>query len=258
MSIQKKDYKMIFAHPDDEVLWASSMIKDAKKILICFLESPGNKAISSGRKEAFKNFPINNVINLGIKEINATKHANWRNPSFLRYGIFHKSNHELYKIKYQELYKALKEELKKKDIVVTHNPWGEYGHEEHVLVYKVVAKLKAELQLQVYVTGYVSNRSIYAMNKSKALLCQNPLIYQTNDHFTSLISHHYKRHGIWTWWSDYKWPKYESFFLLEESKSKFTGKSSSELMNHILFNETNIEFRDVIKFFYSKILNFFR
>lgn len=258
MSFYHKDFKMVFAHPDDEILWASSVIKNAKKIVICFLESPGNAVISAGRKSAFLDFPLNNVINLGIQEINVSKHANWRNPSVSRYGIFHNGNRELYKAKYHELYNALKMELKKEDIVVTHNPWGEYGHEEHVLVHNVLADLKAELLLEIYVTGYVSNRSIYAMNLSRAALDREPLIYETDNHFIDLLSAHYKKHNVWTWWRDYEWPKYESFYLLNKSNENVAGKSSSELMTHILFNENNISYKDVVKFIYFKLLNIFR
>lgn len=259
MSFENKKYKIIFAHPDDEILWASSIINNAEKIIICFLESPGNNSISVGRMEATKKFPLNNLINLGIKEINATKKANWRKPLFTKYGIFHKSNHMLYKEKFYELYNKLKDNLKFGDIVVTHNPWGEYGHEEHVLVHNVLTEIKKELQLEIYVTGYVSNRSIYAMSDRVGILSENPIIFKTDINIASHLMQHYKKYKIWTWWDDYKLPKYEVFFLLENHfQSNSNGKRASSFMNHILFNENNITLKDVIKFFYIKILNFFR
>jgi len=259
MSFENKKYKIVFAHPDDEILWASSIIKKAEKIIICFLESPGNNSISTGRIKAAKKFPLNNLTNLGIKEINASKQANWRKPLFTKYGIYHKSNFKLYKEKFYELYNKLKQNLKFGDILVTHNPWGEYGHEEHVLVHNVLLEIKKELQLEIYVTGYVSNRSIHAMNNRIGFLSENPIIFQTDINIAFSLTEYYKKYKIWTWWNEYELPKYEAFFLLEDQlKSQQNVKRASILMNHILFNENNINLKDILKFFYMKILNFFR
>ena len=38
--------------------------------------------------------------------------------------------------------------------VITHNPWGEYGHEDHVQVFRAVTALQAELGFAVWVSGY--------------------------------------------------------------------------------------------------------
>ncbi len=52
---------------------------------------------------------------------------------------------------YKENYYKLKNHLKKKLMgyvnIFTHNPWGEYGSEEHIQVYKVVKELQEEIRL---------------------------------------------------------------------------------------------------------------
>ena len=39
---------IVVAHPDDEILWASSIIKNAKKVIICFGKT-SSLTISKGR-----------------------------------------------------------------------------------------------------------------------------------------------------------------------------------------------------------------
>lgn len=256
MDFFKQNFKMVFAHPDDEILWASSILKYSSKTIICFSDSPGEDHISKGRVKAFSNFPISNVINLNITEINTNKHVNWRNPNVSKYGIHHKKTTNDYKKKYNELYQSLKVNLERNDVLVTHNPWGEYGHEEHTLVFKVLNELKKELSLEIYVTGYVSNRSIYAMKELHNYLQLDPIVCKTDENCISLISNHYKKYKIWTWWDDYEWPQYETFFRLHKSEYKQNQHISSEIMNHIYLNEVNISSRDILKFGYWKLKNF--
>ena len=254
MNFYKSDFKIVFAHPDDEVLWASSILEYSKETIICFSESPRFDSISEGRKKAFLDFPLKNVINLEIEESDTFKMGNWRNPQLTDYGIYCKSGYTNYKKRYEELYDALKVRFKKNDVVVTHNPWGEYGHEEHILVHSVIAKLSVEIGFKVYVTGYVSNRSIYVMHKTLHRLVPRPIVCETDNNIISLISNHYKKHNIWTFWDDYVWPNYESFFYLsKEINLKSKAHISSEHLNHIFLSENNISFKDIAKFIYLNI-----
>ena len=49
-----KNHILIFAHPDDEIIFSSSLINSAKKIIICFSEIEDNKLVSKGRKKLLK------------------------------------------------------------------------------------------------------------------------------------------------------------------------------------------------------------
>ena len=241
---------MIFAHPDDEVLWASSILKFSQQCIICFSESPGHQSISKGREEAFKNFPIKKVTNLKLQEIGRIGAINWRNPKLNEDGNYWEKHCLEYDAGFRMLYLNLKKVLSKGDVVITHNPWGEYGHEEHILVFNVVEKLSKEVGFKVFVTGYVSNRSIYLMHKTKQAILRKPLTYKIDKNLINLLVPHYKQYEIWTWWDNYKWPNYESFFALSERYDvEETIHSASEGLNHILFNEHNISFKDIMKFF---------
>ena len=52
-----KSYIVIVAHPDDEILFFSSLLAKARKVLICFGPSY-DKVISSGRRALKKDFPL--------------------------------------------------------------------------------------------------------------------------------------------------------------------------------------------------------
>ena len=45
MEFNNQKFKLVFAHPDDEVLWASSLIESSSKIITCFLDSPENESV---------------------------------------------------------------------------------------------------------------------------------------------------------------------------------------------------------------------
>jgi len=246
---------MIFAHPDDEVLWASSVLRFSKETIICFSESPGQQSISKGREDAFKNFPIKKVKNLKLREIGKVSTINWRNPRLNDDGNYWERHCMEYAEGFQKLYSNLKKVLSRGDVVITHNPWGEYGHEEHILVFNVVAKLSKELGFTVFVTGYVSNRSIYLMHKTKQTILPEPLTYKIDENLINVLVPYYKKHEIWTWWDDYKWPRYESFFAFSELHGvEERVHSASEGLNHILLNEHDISFKDIIKFFLKNIM----
>ena len=257
MSFVDSKFTLIFAHPDDEILWASSIIRLSNKVITCFMKSSDSNEVTIGRAKSLVEYPLVNAINLGVDELKLSKSADWRRPVFCQYGICDKNDYEKYRAKYQELYAVIKSQLAKNDIVVTHNPWGEYGHEEHVLVHYVLAELRLELQLEIFVTGYVSNRSARAMNLFKSSLRPDPIICETDQHAIDLISSHYKSFNAWTWWADYTWPKYESFFLLEdpEQKSPSGGRSSSALMTFILFQEHDLDWKDIAKYMWRKVYN---
>ena len=46
----KKNYKVVVAHPDDEVIFFSSVLKSSSKTIICFNESE-DKIVNEGREK---------------------------------------------------------------------------------------------------------------------------------------------------------------------------------------------------------------
>jgi len=56
-----KTYKIIVAHPDDEIIFFSSILKSASKIIFCFGPAQ-DKIVSSGREKIKKKLPLNNIF----------------------------------------------------------------------------------------------------------------------------------------------------------------------------------------------------
>ena len=84
---------LIVAHPDDEILWFSSILKDVKKIIFIF-KGTENKTVEKGRNKILdtKALPYaNKIINLNIDESNILDFANWKMPKQTFYGIQTKS-----------------------------------------------------------------------------------------------------------------------------------------------------------------------
>ncbi len=215
---------LVVAHPDDEILWFSSIFQQVRKIFITFLEAPGQQLWSEGRRLASAEFPMSNVQFLGLRESMTFKCADWSNPVASATGLLlngYPSNDALpgcdplqYDANFHELRACLKTALQGYETVVTHNPWGEYGHEDHVQVYRAVTSLRKELGFEVWFDNYASDRS-------STLMAQ--ILAKTQFHYETLptrpeaafpIESLYRRHRCWTWpYDDYRWPRYESFVL---------------------------------------------
>jgi len=161
-----KDSIIIAAHPDDEILWFSSILNKVGRIIICFLECEPNAQLTIGRKRTLSEYPMKNISCLEIAESMVFDDINFRNPLITKYGI-EISNDNIAKKRYINNYynlrKMLRNKLKDYQNVFTHNPWGEYGHEEHIQVYRVVKELQKEMKFNLWFSNYCSNKSIDLM-----------------------------------------------------------------------------------------------
>lgn len=118
---------LIVAHPDDEIIWFSP--QDFDLITIAFLARHDKTYAEYCRKLAIEAHPLKErILLLGIEESGF-----WRD---------HKRELEFQKSK-QALYESL-ENLKKQLTITeiyTHNSAGEYGHDDHILVNRLVSEI---------------------------------------------------------------------------------------------------------------------
>ena len=161
---------LVVAHPDDEILWFSSVVQSVDHIVFCFLEIEGDPARSEGRRQALRDFPLKQISILGIKEAGVFDLADWQNPKPTAAGLElrraddgGRRREAVYGRNYEELRERLRQGLTGYRNVITHNPWGEYGHEEHVQVYQAVKDVQSQLGFNVWVSNYCSNRSFRLM-----------------------------------------------------------------------------------------------
>lgn len=232
-----KDCVIVVAHPDDEILWASSLLASAKKIILCYGDCPASKQLSEGRRALIKEFPLKTVVGLNVLESITYLSTDWSRPVETEYGILCGRNRDAYARSFNQLLDALREHLQDGDRVVTHNPWGEYGHEEHVQVYRAVSRLKQERDFGLFVTGYVSDRVLYFMEKNTPRLGNPSTLLPTDKALCETLKRHYQAHGCWTFEDSYEWPDYECFYEVTnpDAPLRLNEKTMSSLPLNVIW-----------------------
>jgi LmbE family N-acetylglucosaminyl deacetylase len=232
---------LVMAHPDDEALWASSILSQMARIVLCFEAVSSHPAWSEGRRRSLVEFPLAHVTNLGLQESEVFDSAAWPEPVETSYGLAVRRgprsmpgfSETRYRAAHGQLVAALRPRLARKRCVITHNPWGEYGHEEHVQVFRAVADLQRELAFTLWVSGYVSNKSYPLMLRNLPRLdCGAPLC-PTDPELGARLQALYTRNGCWTWFEDYAWPPRERFYRWIGPEEKPVPPPSGSFVNMI-------------------------
>jgi len=214
---------LVVAHPDDEILWFSSIFAKVAEIVICFLELDPNPSLSNGRKKALANYPLQSMSCLKVKESNVFNDENWSNPSASAYGLKVEGSRQctrMYKKNYTTLKHALNVKLAGYEHVFTHSPWGEYGHEEHVQLFKVVKALQEDKKFSLWYPNYVSNKSYQLLFNHVENFDSQWVSYPTPQRLTQEIKLLYEQNGCWTWYKDWQWPNHDLFIKDEGGVGK--------------------------------------
>ena len=223
MKLKNKSFKIIIAHPDDEILFFNSIITSANRIVICY--GPSNsEVVTTGRETLKLSYPFGNVKFLDIPESNVYDSLTFKNRRIIREGVSVHKDSISYASKFDILREQLRFELVKGDTVFTHNPWGEYGHPEHVQVFSAVSSLIDEFNLEVFVNGYVSDKTFEFMSKRYSLLSSESFVAQPNDELGQKVKKIYRTNNCWTWSNGYQWPSTEIFYrLLSNDEKSFSN-----------------------------------
>jgi LmbE family N-acetylglucosaminyl deacetylase len=206
---------LVVAHPDDEILWFGSIAAEVGKIVVCFLNDPAHPELAAARERVLAEHPYRDrIVCLGADETGAFNAANWPLPEASEYGlriVKRRQIAERYRLCFKQLKKKLAPIVRDADRVITHNPWGEYGHEEHVLVHRVATLLAGAGKKDVWYDNHASSWSEDLMRQylDKA---DRPLVRRTVDTGSmESIADVYRRHDAWTWFDSYRWFKDEYF-----------------------------------------------
>lgn len=200
---------LVVAHPDDEILWFGSVVADVSHIIVCFLDDPDSPDLGSARKRSLPDLPYRDRTTfLGLPETGTFNEKSWLQPETTSYGLKItgiEGGNEVYEARARELGDALEPLIRDADNVFTHNPWGEYGHAEHVMVHRIVMSITERSGAAVWHSNYVSRWSQPLMEN---YLANSHAEYHQNDVDTATMlemSKVYRRHGAWTWASNYAW-----------------------------------------------------
>jgi len=236
---------IVAAHPDDENLWFSSILSKVDSIILCFLPVASKPAWTEGRRKSLADYPLENIACLELDESEAFRGVDWNHPVKTEYGLQITENElsdTVYRNNFYLLVTRLRETLRGYRNVFTHNPWGEYGHVEHVQIYRAVKILQSELQFRLWYTGYVSNKSAFLMASEYSTMGPNLGMMQIDKVLAESIAGLYKRNGCWTWYDDYEWCDHETF-ILDIDNAEQKGRKGSVLS----LNMIDVGVRPVMK-----------
>lgn len=234
LDIDLKGIKMkkaiIVAHPDDEVLFFSSVLEAVDQIIVCFGPSSDDD-VTNGRKELQSRYPLKNIEWLNVEESNVFLSGNWNSPKLNDCGMVVSRNKNDYEKNFNHLAELLKLKLSSFDVVYTHNPWGEYGHEEHISVFRAVCVATKSTKTSIYVSSYLSDRSKKVFDIQKALLGPELIVGSIPTSLCHSIKSLYMENNCWTWNDDYIWPYTELFIKISDlsvpAKNKYQNPTAN-------------------------------
>ena len=235
---------LVVAHPDDEILWFSSIIDRVDRIVICYLDVHGDATMSAARRRVARDYPLKNVTFLGVTQARVYLGADWLGwPEATEAGLavaasertFADFDARRYEPNYHELVTRLRRNAGRCRTVVTHSPWGEYGHEEHVQINRAVMAVQASIGFDVWYSNYCSDRSYRLMLRethcgfgvrTRNAADQPALVKE--------IETLYRKAGCWTWvYDDYVYFPNETFIRHDASRRGKSYPASSVPLNFI-------------------------
>jgi hypothetical protein len=205
---------LVVAHPDDEVLWFGSILSRVGKVVIAFKDYDAQPGLGDRRAMTMAALPYGNLVSLDIAEAGSLKRANWDDPVTTEYGLALDAPVETqrrYKRNFATVRTALAAELRGATDVFTHNPWGEYGHEDHVQVHRAVEGLRAALGFRLWTPSYYGARSETLAARYRAAPRPPAKCLPIDQAYARGIARIYERHDCWTWTGNWTWPDQECF-----------------------------------------------
>lgn len=141
INLENVDKLMIVAHPDDELLWGGAHLIEDDYLVVC---------ITCG--------VVKERVNEFVNVMNAT------NDKYIMLAYPDKTNGERdnWDEHRENIKKDLQDILNLKDweLIVTHNPDGEYGHAHHKMTSSITTKIVSDKSKLYYFGRYHSKKNI--------------------------------------------------------------------------------------------------
>lgn len=243
---------IIAAHPDDELLWFNSILKQVDEVVIVYEDFWAHPELKEARRAVIRDYPRPNVRSLGMSESGACGCANWASPTESPFGIelsIEAQRRELtrvsklalarigvldplvsdcsvavrYEQNFQLLLEAFRPRLSSGMNVFTHNPWGEYGHEEHVQLFRVLQTLREEIGFNLWMSNYCTERALPMAMRYFQRETEGYVRLPTDTEFADKVADLYKKHDCWTWSEDWVWFEEECFMEAPRAASEPTA-----------------------------------
>ena len=211
---------VVVAHPDDEALWLSSVLGAAGRVVLCFGDLFQRPKMSAARRRAVAALPLSGLIDLKLPESGGGLMVDWKLPHLTAAGIAiaDAAAGERYLANFAALTKALRPMLAGCTEVYTHNPWGEYGHAEHIQVHRAVAALQPEFGYTIWFSNYVGSASWPLAQEVARWPCWTDRRTVAPDAaLARRLRDVYRRSGAWTWMRWHRWPNEEVLYAVSPS-----------------------------------------
>lgn len=206
---------LVVAHPDDEVLWFSSILDAVTSVVMVFTDAEHRPERGDMRRAAIAEHRYRDkIVTLDIEQVQSHDASAWPYPDETDYGLRLAGMQELdapYAAQAQRVTTALAPLLANVRNVFTHNPWGEYGHEDHVQLSKVATRLAIENGASVWYNNYVSGKSSRLMRQYVGEFATDYYTMEVDRAEATQIAASYMKNGAWTFEDDYAWFPSECF-----------------------------------------------
>jgi len=215
MTLRRSTSAVVVAHPDDEALWLSSVVASVERIVFGFGAVFDKPRKSEARRQAVAALPLSGIVNLEIPESGAGWKSSQRQPELTATGvrISDATVRERYESNYARLLEGLRASLAGCRDIYTHNPWGEYGHAEHIQVYSAVTALQDELGYTVWYSNYVGARNwTFVRGLAERLNWARRAVVSPDIATARKLMRVYRQYGAWTWTPVHRWPAREVMY----------------------------------------------
>jgi LmbE family N-acetylglucosaminyl deacetylase len=205
---------LVVAHPDDEALWFTSILGDLHRIVVCFRAYAPDPDLGDARDRSLAEHPLRErIVDLGLEETVSFGRADWADPVESPEGLVIDEPEiaGIYARRAADIAAALPALLEDASAVFTHNPWGEYGHEDHVQVCRLVTSAAAARALPVWYSLYAGVKSLPLLGRYLRRDAREYVLRPTDPALGREIAEVYRRHGAWTWYEDFRWFGHEAF-----------------------------------------------
>lgn len=205
---------LVVAHPDDECLWFSSVLGRVDGTVICLQGSSLRPGLGTARRASLSILPLPGVVSLELDQADSFGGADWGKPQLNEYGIALPNRpgaQERYRQNFHELKNRLRPLLAGHRHVFTHSPWGEYGHEEHIQIHRVVQALQQELSFHLWYPVYGSRKTLPLMRRQRLGPDAQLLNLKTDRALANRLKGIYQVNQCWTWYLEWEGFPEESF-----------------------------------------------
>ena len=192
LDLDKVNKFMIVAHPDDEMLWGGSHLIKDDYLVVCI--TCGGVRVRVDEFVSVMNATDDEYVMLNYPDKTNGKRDTWDDWR-------------------DKISEDLKEiiELKDWDVIVTHNPDGEYGHQHHIMTSQLVTNLVEDKDKLYYFGQYHSKKNIdkylnkmTPMDSKELKQKKTVLTLYLSQYFTIKSLYHMVPYEEWIRYEDWK------------------------------------------------------